>query len=117
MSLSCAAQPPQPETTDDEHPWFLCYFLHRYLDFRLPEAEACAELEGCSKSIAWCAPSPYPPLHLRLTQELDLRAAHAEKQAPTRWGLSRRVFQVDACAVGVKSCRCRPAVFTRQSHA
>lgn len=34
--------------------WYLCWFLHRYLDFRLPEAEACAEAEGCQGKLAWC---------------------------------------------------------------
>ncbi len=34
--------------------WSLCYFMHRYLDFRLPEIESCAEMEGCGGQLAWC---------------------------------------------------------------
>jgi len=65
------SQPPSGES------WFLCWFLHRYLDFRLPEAEACAEAEGCGGTLAWCAPhlpatvvSPSPWRHSLELQHL-----------------------------------------------
>ena len=31
----------------------LCYFLHRYLDFRVPEVSSLAELAGAGGQIAW----------------------------------------------------------------
>jgi hypothetical protein len=34
--------------------WLMCYFLHRYLDFRVPEVESLAELAGAGEQIAWC---------------------------------------------------------------
>lgn len=38
-------------------PWFLCYFLHRLLDFRLADMESVAETVGCPvDSMAWRMP-------------------------------------------------------------
>ena len=37
--------------------WLLCYFLHRYLDFRVPEVDSLAELAGAGGQIAWCEPA------------------------------------------------------------
>lgn len=35
---------------------YLCYFLHRWLDFRLPDVESAAGLAGHSGKIAWGLP-------------------------------------------------------------
>jgi tRNA (guanine10-N2)-methyltransferase len=37
--------------------WFLSYFVHRLLDFRLPDVEAVAEMVGCPpSSMKWQRP-------------------------------------------------------------
>jgi hypothetical protein len=35
--------------------WVMCQFLHRYLEFRLPEVESLAEMEGFGGQLEWCA--------------------------------------------------------------
>ncbi len=38
-------------------PWYLCYFIHRLLDFRLPDVESVAEAVGCGvDSVKWRMP-------------------------------------------------------------
>ena len=36
--------------------WYLCYFLHRHLDFRRAEVQALADLAGCGAEVRWRAP-------------------------------------------------------------
>mmetsp|Transcript_41008 Transcript_41008/g.68660 ORF Transcript_41008/g.68660 Transcript_41008/m.68660 type:complete len:488 (-) Transcript_41008:449-1912(-) len=36
--------------------WYLCYFLHRHLDFRREEAQALADTAGCGDLIEWKLP-------------------------------------------------------------
>ncbi|KAK3260705.1 hypothetical protein CYMTET_30355 [Cymbomonas tetramitiformis] len=36
--------------------WYLCYFLHRHLDFRRQEVQALADTCGCGKEIEWRIP-------------------------------------------------------------
>ena len=44
----------------------MCYFLHRYLDFRLPEVTSLAEMAGAGGQIAWCvAPARHMSLQPR----------------------------------------------------
>ena len=43
----------------------LCYFLHRYLDFRLPEVTSLAEMAGAGGQIAWCV-APHGTCHFSL---------------------------------------------------
>ncbi|XP_024539201.1 tRNA (guanine(10)-N2)-methyltransferase homolog isoform X1 [Selaginella moellendorffii] len=41
--------------------WYLCYFLHRLLDYRIPEVESLAKLFGCSGKLQWRqAPNHHP---------------------------------------------------------
>lgn len=45
----------QPSTSGKE---YLCYFLHRLLDFRRPEFESVAELAGCTQDqLRWRMPA------------------------------------------------------------
>ena len=36
--------------------WYLCYFLHRHLDFRREELQALADMAGCGADIKWREP-------------------------------------------------------------
>ena len=36
--------------------WYLCYFLHRHLDFRREELQALADMAGCGGEIKWREP-------------------------------------------------------------
>jgi tRNA (guanine10-N2)-methyltransferase len=36
--------------------WYLCYFLHRHLDFRVAEFQALADLAGCGGEVQWKKP-------------------------------------------------------------
>ena len=35
---------------------YLCYFIHRHLDFRLPELESLAQLAGYHEPLNWSQP-------------------------------------------------------------
>jgi tRNA (guanine10-N2)-methyltransferase len=37
------------ESCEGEAMWYMCYFLHRLLDYRVPEVEALAKLHGYSE--------------------------------------------------------------------
>ncbi|GBG83500.1 hypothetical protein CBR_g37214 [Chara braunii] len=42
--------------------WYLCYFIHRHLDFRIAEVESLARIAGCCSSVDDSNPrSPPPP--------------------------------------------------------
>lgn len=43
-------------SSSGEGVWLLCYFLYKYNDFRIAEAQALAELAGCGDGIRWCVP-------------------------------------------------------------
>jgi hypothetical protein len=56
MSGDAAAAPAAagaPASSDGV--WVMCQFLHRYLEFRLPEVESLAEMEGFGGQLEWCA--------------------------------------------------------------
>ena len=58
--------------------WYLCYFMHRHLDFRVAEFTALAELAGCGDTLQWRKPhgdAEHSPLwHVWLPSD-----AHAEE--------------------------------------
>ena len=72
--------------------WYLSYFIHRLLDFRLPDVESVAETLGCSLQrgdVAWRRPhgdeelSPF--WYLRLPSE-DMARQVADRAMLTRVG-------------------------------
>ena len=66
-------------------PWVLCYFLHRYLDFRVPEVESLAEMAGCGGALEWYATTAQllsllsPSYGLRRFSHLRLFAGACQK--------------------------------------
>ncbi|GMH33774.1 hypothetical protein BSKO_01608 [Bryopsis sp. KO-2023] len=71
---------------------YLCYFLHRWLDFRIPDVESAAELAGCGSELAWSLPyggnyqSPFWYVHLP--------SAEAAEQVAKRTLMARGFFEV-----------------------
>ncbi len=77
---------PRAEVLADDHQassqrpgWYLCYFLHRLLDFRIPDVESVLEMLGLSldQQVKWrlpCGGEHYSPFwYIRLPSEEVVR--------------------------------------------
>eukprot|EP00897_Mesotaenium_endlicherianum_P009267 jgi/Mesen1/8369/ME000464S07765 len=72
--------------------WYLCYFVHRHLDFRVAEIEALAGLAGITKPLQWRQlPGDHPdsPIHF-----VDLPSDEAARIIASRSMTMRGLYEV-----------------------